>query len=99
MALRFFILLTGKSVISNKFWFSEFEDKMTVVLFMNLNEIWVETVKSSSNQIFALNIKENTIIEIFRNMPKLSIYPDRKLIRAKNIILLDFSHIPLKMKK
>lgn len=49
-------------------------------------------------KILALNIKENPILEIFRNMPQLSIYPDRKLIRDKNIILLDFSHIPLKMK-
>lgn len=51
MAWRFFILLTGKSVISNKFLFSEFEDKMTVALFMNLNEIWVEAVKPWDSKI------------------------------------------------
>lgn len=59
----------------------------------------VEMLKSSSSQIFVLNVKENSIIKIFRNMPQLSIYPHRKLMKDKNTILvLDFGHIPLKMK-
>lgn len=57
-----------------------------------------ETVKSSSSQIFALNVKENTIIEIFRDVPQLSIYPCRKLMKDKNtIFLLHFSNLSLMM--
>lgn len=59
----------------------------------------IETVKSSSNQIFALNVKEHTVIEnFFTNMPQLSIHPHSKLMKDKNIILLlDFPHTSLKM--
>lgn len=54
----------------------------------------VETMKTSRDQIFAINVKENTIIEIFRNMSQLSIYQYSKLMKDKNsILLLDISHM------
>lgn len=50
-------------------------------------------MKTSRDQIFAINIKENTI-EIFRNMSQLSIYQHSKLMKDKNsILLLDISHM------